>query len=71
MTPKQAAAKAGVSLSLVYAWINSGRLPHYRFGRDGSKRGTIRIEEEDFANFLQTMKVSEIRADDDELTIIR
>ena len=70
MTPKQAAAKAGVSLSLVYAWLHSGRLPHYRFGRPG-KRGTIRIDQTEFELFLQTMKVSEIRVDDDDLRFLK
>jgi excisionase family DNA binding protein len=51
LTPKQAAARAGVSLSLVYAWCDDRLLPHYRFGRAG-KRGRILIEEADLAAFL-------------------
>ena len=35
LTPKQVAERIGVSDSLVYEWINSGMLPHFRFGRKG------------------------------------
>ena len=55
---KQAARRACVSESLIYAWCASGSLKHYRLGREG-KRGKILIEEEDFAAFLQAMKVCE------------
>jgi excisionase family DNA binding protein len=40
---KQAAERLGVSRSLVYALVASGRLRHYRVGVG---RGTIRIEED-------------------------
>lgn len=51
LSVKQAAAKAGVSDSLVYAWCQSGGLRHSRFGRPG-KRGCIRIAEADLDGFL-------------------
>ena len=46
LTPKQAAERAVVSLSMVYQWCQDGVLVHYRFGRPG-KRGRIRIEDAD------------------------
>jgi excisionase family DNA binding protein len=51
MTPKQAAARIGVSDSLVYEWCAQGLLPHYRFGRKG-RRGCIRIDESELDAFL-------------------
>jgi excisionase family DNA binding protein len=57
LTPKQAAERANVSVSLIYAWCNTGALPHYRLGRPG-KRGKIVIDEADFERFLATLKVS-------------
>jgi excisionase family DNA binding protein len=55
LTPKQAAEKALVSLSLIYLWCQDGVLVHYRFGRPG-KRGRIRIEDSDLEAFLATCK---------------
>ena len=55
LTVKSAAGVAGVCLSVVYAWIQSGRLPHYRLGRPGF-RGAIRIAEADLAAFLASLK---------------
>lgn len=55
LTPKQAAARAVVSISLIYQWCQDGVLVHYRFGRPG-KRGRIRIEESDLLAFLETCK---------------
>jgi excisionase family DNA binding protein len=55
LTPKQAAARAVVSLSLIYQWCQDGVLVHYRFGRPG-KRGRIRIEDSDPEAFLATCK---------------
>jgi excisionase family DNA binding protein len=51
LTPKQAAARIGVSDSLIYEWCASGLLPHYRFGRPG-RRGKILIDEGEFDAFL-------------------
>jgi excisionase family DNA binding protein len=51
LTPKQVAARVGVSDSLVYEWCGQNLLKHYRFGGKG-KRGCIRIEEADLDAFL-------------------
>jgi excisionase family DNA binding protein len=51
LTPKQVAARVGVSDSLVYEWCAQGLLKHYRFGVKG-RRGCIRIEEADLDAFL-------------------
>jgi excisionase family DNA binding protein len=51
LTPKQVAARVGVSDSLVYEWCAQGLLKHYRFGGKG-RRGCIRIEEADLDAFL-------------------
>jgi excisionase family DNA binding protein len=55
LTPKQAADRAVVSLSLVYQWCQDGVLVHYRLGRPG-KRGCIRIDETDLTEFLATCR---------------
>jgi excisionase family DNA binding protein len=55
LTPKQAAEKAVVSVSLIYQLCKDGVLVHYRLGRPG-KRGRIRIEESDLEAFLETCK---------------
>jgi excisionase family DNA binding protein len=60
LTPKQAAEKARVSLSLIYQWCQDRALVHYRFGRKG-KRGRIRIEDADLEAFLATCKQDEER----------
>ena len=57
LTVRQAAARAGVSRSLVDPWTSAERrLPHLRVGRRGS-RGRILIEEADLAAFLERQKV--------------
>jgi len=70
MTVKQAAERATVSESLIYAWCKTGLLTHVRFGRFG-KRGTIRIDEKEFENFLHMMTVSEMPQDEGELKHIK
>ncbi len=52
LSVKQAAERAGVSVSLIYAWCAAGALKHSRFGRPG-RRGTIRVEENDLEAFLK------------------
>jgi excisionase family DNA binding protein len=52
LTPKQAAEKAGVSLSLIYALCHERRLRHYRVGGNG-KRGKILIEESDLESLFE------------------
>jgi excisionase family DNA binding protein len=56
LTPRQAAEKVGVSVSLVYAWVESRQLAHYRVGAKG-RRGAIRIAEADLAAFMEGLKV--------------
>jgi excisionase family DNA binding protein len=51
LTPKQAAARIGVSDSLIYEWCAAGLLPHYRFGKPG-RRGKILINDAEFEDFL-------------------
>ena len=56
MSPKQASERAEVSLTLIYLWVESKALPHYRLGAKG-RRGKIVIAEADLLAFLETMKV--------------
>ena len=51
LTPKLAAERTNVSVSLIYQWCAEGRLPHYRFGRDG-RRGRILIAAADLEKFI-------------------
>ena len=53
LTVKKVASVAGVSAGLVYIWIGSGVLPHYRVGRPGC-RGGIRVAEADLEAFLES-----------------
>jgi excisionase family DNA binding protein len=54
---KQAAARAGVSASLVYEWCRDRLVPHYRCGAKG-RRGKVLIEESDLDAFLSACKVN-------------
>lgn len=56
LTVAQAALRACVSKSLVYAWCEDGTLPHVRVGRAG-KRGKILIAPEDLDGVLAAFKV--------------
>lgn len=56
LSPKQAAAVAGVSESLIRAWIANGTLPHYRLGARG--RGKILIEPADLATVIAGFRVA-------------
>jgi excisionase family DNA binding protein len=56
LTPKEAAAQAKVSKSLIYTWCDERRLPHIRAGKLG-KRGRILIKEDDLDTFMQGLKV--------------
>jgi excisionase family DNA binding protein len=52
LSVKQAAERAGVSLSLIYQWTTvEQRLPHYRLG-GSDKRGRIVIDAADLDAFL-------------------
>jgi excisionase family DNA binding protein len=56
LTPRAAAAKLGVSTSLVYQWVESRLLSHYRAGTKG-RGGKILIEEGDLMAFWESLKV--------------
>lgn len=56
LTPKAAAQKLGVSVSLIYAWIESKLLTHYRAGVKG-RGGKIMIAEGDLMAFWESLKV--------------
>jgi excisionase family DNA binding protein len=55
LTVKLAAARIGVSPGLIYDWVGSGVLPHFRVGRVG-RRGGIRLAAADPDAFLLTLK---------------
>ena len=55
LTVKNVAERAGVSATLVYDWVASGMLTHYRMGRAGS-RGGVRVAEADLEAFLLTLR---------------
>ncbi len=52
LTPKQAAAKAGVSASLIYTWCAEQRLAHFRLGAEG-RRGRILIDPDDLEKLIK------------------
>jgi hypothetical protein len=56
MTVKQAAARAGVSAALIYGWVASGLLAHFRLGAKG-RRGKIAIAEGDLDVLLASLRV--------------
>ena len=56
LTPRQAAQKVGVSVSLIYAWVEGKLLPHYRAGLKG-RGGKILIAEGDLLAFWESLKV--------------
>lgn len=55
LSVKAAAARAGVSAALVYTWVSSGLLAHYRLGANGH-RGKIAISEADLEALLASMR---------------
>lgn len=59
LTVKQAAQRAGVSVALVYQWIESRNVAHYRLGGKG-KRGKIAIAEEDLDTYLRSCRVDSV-----------
>lgn len=63
LTPKQVANYCGVSLSLVYALLQAGKLPALRIRCRG--RGKYLILREDVDGFLASCKLSELPAPDD------
>lgn len=56
LTVRAAAARAGVSAALVYAWVAEGRLAHARLGRAG-RRGRIAIAPADLDALLGECRV--------------
>lgn len=56
LTPKQAADRTGVSVSLIYLWCDQRLLSHFRFGGMG-RRGKILIEESELDAFMDKMRV--------------
>jgi excisionase family DNA binding protein len=56
MNVREAAERLEISLSLCYALVEEGRIPHRRLGRKG-RRGKIVIREDDLLQFLETVKV--------------
>ncbi len=63
LTVKAAAARAGISPSLVYELCRLGVIRHSRFGRPG-KRGCIRITEEAVDEYIASCQRSEAVTDD-------
>lgn len=59
LTVAEAALRACVSESLIYAWCADGTLPHSRLGRKG-KRGCIRIAAEDLDGVLAAFRVEQV-----------
>jgi excisionase family DNA binding protein len=56
LTVADAAERAGVSISLVYQWVDERRLAHFRVGGRG-KRGKILISPRDLDGFMDSLKV--------------
>lgn len=56
LTPREAAKRWGISVSLVYQWVEQRMLAHYRAGAFG-RRGKILIAEEDLEAFMAGMRV--------------
>lgn len=52
LTPKTAAERLGVSISLVYSLCSSGVLPHFRFGNK-NRRGSVRIDEAELQAYVE------------------
>lgn len=69
LTPKQAARRMCVSLSLVYALLQKRKIPAYRVGVRG--RGKWIIEEEDLDGFLASCKVEELKREEGELRYLK
>lgn len=56
LSPKAAAERSCVSLSLVYRWCTDGSLPHLRVGGKG-RRGKILIAPADLDALLATFRI--------------
>ena len=51
LTPTDVATALNISRSLVYVLVERGKLPHHRIG---TGRGSIRVAEDDVAEFLRS-----------------
>lgn len=69
LTPKQAAERIGISLSLVYQLLQQRKIPAYRVGLRG--RGKWLIEEEDLERFLDSCRIDDPDLTDEKLKHIR
>ena len=69
LTPKQAAERLSVSLSLVYQLLRQRKIPAYRVGVRG--RGKWLIEEQDLNVFLATCKVEELSLNERDLKFLK
>lgn len=59
LTPRQAAEKIGLSVSLIYQLCKSGSLQHLRVGSPG-RRGRILIDPHSFDQFLESCRARPI-----------
>jgi hypothetical protein len=59
MTVKEFANRAEISLSLAYALLAEGRVPHRRIGQRG-RRGKIVVTEDDMRQFLESVKATSV-----------
>ena len=57
LTVKAAAARSGLSPSLIYALCAQRRLPHLRCGTKG-RRGRVLIAESDLVAFMESCRVA-------------
>lgn len=55
LSVRQVAERLGVSPSIVYGWVASGELSHFRLGAKG-RRGKVAIAEADLDAFLASRK---------------
>ncbi len=55
LTVREVASRLRISASSVYLLVESGRLPHHRLG---TRRGAIRVSEEDLAAYLADCRES-------------
>ena len=62
LTPKQAAARLGVSQSLIHAVLQKGSLPGLRIGCRG--RGRWLIQEAEFEAWIGSCRISEPRPEE-------
>lgn len=69
LTPKMAAARMCVSVSLIYALLQKRKIPAYRVGVRG--RGKWVIEQEDLDGFMASCKVEDLKVVEGELKYLK